>query len=261
MSYTYKINEIDLNKLSYDDIKVSHNKKYIHLVYSDNQKRRKLIFQTPDLINIMTPIKQEGYYELCIPLSGIDKNKVSEFSNFLNDLDEKMIKDGNLYKNIWFNDSSSEILYKSLIRDMSNYNVIKIKILINDHQPIIRYNNSNINPYEIPQNCYIKMIIDCYGVWITKKNNTIVYGLFFKPLLINVKDNIKEKIEFRDSEENISIPDTEIIPNINLSDEIDMITTIFNPKKEENNNKTEKLEVIKEEKKIDYAETTICNNN
>lgn len=215
MYHTYKISEIKLDDIQYSKIKDNKRKKYVYISFNDNKNKR-LIFQTPELYNICDIIKKEDYCELWIPLAGPNFKKTKSFIDFLNKLDDKLLNDGEKYKDEWFGDVDDKI-YKGTIRQtiykepIFENGIIKIKVVLNSHKPIITINNKQkIEPYEIKNNNYIKLILECYGIWITKKNNTIIYGLFFKPLLIDLKTEITKTVEFRDSDDELSVPDTEI---------------------------------------------------
>ena len=184
----YRISEVDLNNIVYSQVKDGKNKKVVYIKYNNNNTQTRLTFQTTSLINSEDVQKKNGFYELDVPLHGKSNSKVNKLIEFLRDIDKKIINDARRNSNKWFN-GTKNITYKSIIR--SSYNkksiykngVLRIKISDNmNTKPIILNNeNNNIEISDITSNHYIKMILECYAIWITENG----FGLYMKPVLLS----------------------------------------------------------------------------
>jgi hypothetical protein len=222
----YKIREINLENLIYSDIQGKNNRKCSFIKYGNNR----LLFQTCELYNVNKATKKDDYFELDIPLYGKSISKTEDIIKFFKDLDKRNILQGNEKKSSWFNDNE-DIKYKSIIRLSENIDseifangFIKIKIV--PHSTKIVYNNKIITPDKIKEDTYIRLILECYALWITDNG----YGLYMKPIMIEQTDIIHENIEFR--------PDS---PDDNIYN--DILDTVFLsenvPKKKEIESKNE----------------------
>jgi len=218
----YRISEIDLDKIIYAEIKEGKNKKVIYLNY-DSDSNDHLSFQTTSLLNIESLKKKDGFYELDIPLYGANTQKVSQLNDFLRALDKKIINDARKNSKKWFN-GMKNITYKSVIRSSTNKSkeyvngVLRIKITENSNTApiLIDGKGKNINVNDIKPNSNIKMILECYAIWITDSG----FGLYLKPVLmsfIEKKKIIRYEYQLLDDteEENEQIEDvmdTEVNP-------------------------------------------------
>jgi len=217
----YRISDIDFDKIIYSPIKMGKNKKVVYLKY-DHEKKNNLTFQTPSLFNSDELKKKNGFYELDIPLFGKSTNKVDELYTFLKDLDKKIIQDGRKNHKTWFN-GLKNITYKSIIRsslikdNIYKNGVLRIKISDkpNDNTILVNNEGKNISLDDIKPNTHIKMILECYAVWITDNG----FGLYLKPILLSLNEikTVSYKYELLDdSDEEIDIiedvMDTEINP-------------------------------------------------
>ena len=218
----YRISDIDLNKIIYTDIKEGRNKKVIYLKY-DNELNEHLSFQTTSLTNLENLKKKDGFYELDIPLFGENNQKVTQLNDFLKSLDKKIINDARKNSKKWFN-GMKNITYKSVIRSSNNKSkeyangVLRIKITenLNNSPILIDGNGENINIKDINSNSSIKMILECYAIWITNNG----FGLYLKPVLMSFTEKTKIiKYEYQlldDSEEDNEpiedVMDTEVNP-------------------------------------------------
>ena len=106
-------------------------------------------------------------------------------------MDKKFINDAKTYGSKWFN-GQKNITYKSLIRSATNQNnekykngILRIKILNTNNfkTTILKENKYPINATDIEDNNYIKMILECYALWITKDG----FGLYLKPILLSLR--------------------------------------------------------------------------
>lgn len=218
----YRISEIDLDKIIYTEIKEGRNKKVIYLNY-DNNSNNHLSFQTTSLACLENLKQKDGFYELDIPLFGSNIQKVNQLNEFLKDLDQKIINDARKNSKKWFS-GMKNITYKSVIRSSTNKSkeysngVLRIKISENSNNApiLIDGNGNNITIKDIKQNCNIKMILECYAIWITDNG----FGLYLKPVLmsfIEKKKIIKYEYQLLDDSEEDNEPiedvmDTEVNP-------------------------------------------------
>jgi hypothetical protein len=211
-----KINNIDFNKICYPKIKENQNKKIILIKYiSDKNKLKNFVFQTPTLTNLNKPVIFNDYAELDISLESKSGN-INNFINFLNDLEYKIKEDAKIYASRWFNNTDEQVInFQKIIRDN---NTIKIKLIKNnDFESIIQLNNDTKIDFDlIPENCWSKMILECYALWINSNND---FGIFFRPILISfsLKNIYNYKFIDDDSDSNsdkCNIPDTDIKNNI-----------------------------------------------
>lgn len=187
----FKIDEIDLENIKFTDIKCNSSKTIVHIKYENRNELNNLVFQTPSLLNINKTVFRNNNYELDIPLFGKDDNKVNEFINFLNILDKKIIKEASRNQD-WFNNfiKDDKIKYQKTIResiDKKNKNgMIKIKLIkSNNFHTKINFEDTNINFYNIPDNSWVKIILEVYAIWINDNG----FGLFLRPILLSFKKN------------------------------------------------------------------------
>jgi hypothetical protein len=185
----YRISEIDVNNICYTDIKVNSKKTIIYMKYSDNNKLKNIVFQTPTFISTNLVQCKNNIYELDVPLIGKETNKIDKFINFLNALDKKIIKDAR-NNNKWFENFADvkTMKYQRIIRDATDKNntngVIRLKLLkTNDFETIIHNNNSKINIEEINKDSWLKCILEVYAIWINPNG----FGLFIRPILLSLK--------------------------------------------------------------------------
>ena len=108
------INQIDLNKIIYSKVNEMNDKKLVHIYYE--KVGQKLLFQTPQLLNIFELQKSQYFNELILPLYDCNL-KVPILINFLKNLDKKIVEDARKNKNEWFKNKPS-IKYKSLIKNL-----------------------------------------------------------------------------------------------------------------------------------------------
>lgn len=209
----YRIQQIDLNHINYSKIKNEKNKRLIYIKYEDNKS---FVFQTPSLLNINTPVKiTEDYYELEIPLITQEKNKQSKIINFLEELDKKIINDAKKNSKTWFDDLDN-IKYKKLIKESDTYTsgVIKIKIIkTHRFETLLKLDNSKkLVLKDIPQDSWVKMLLEVYAVVINPENKT--FYLFLRPITLSFKEKENKKYNYKfldDSDENNDdIPDSDI---------------------------------------------------
>ncbi len=206
----YLLNQIDLSKIIYSKVNEMNDKKLIHIFYE--KPGQKLLFQTPQLLNIFDIQKSQYFNELIVPLYDCNL-KVPQLIQFLKDLDSKIIEGAKNNKNEWFKNKSA-IRYKSLIKNLytsqsqsnhytptnedekySKNGLIKLKIT---NGVKILENNNEIKLEDLKKNNYIRMIVELYGVWISNE----VFGIYLKPVMIEQIEN--KVLNFIDEKEDIT---------------------------------------------------------
>ena len=187
----FKIDEIDVENIKFTDVKTNPSKTIVFIKYDDNNELNNLVFQTPSLFNINKTIFRNNTYELDIPLYGKDDSKTNEFIKFLNKLDDKIIKESSRNQN-WFNNfiKDDKIKYQKTIRDSVDKKykngTIKVKLLkSNKFHSKVTFDDSAINFDNIPENSWIKIILEVYAIWINENG----FGLFLRPILLSFKRN------------------------------------------------------------------------
>jgi len=210
----YLLNQIDLSKIIYSKVNEMNDKKLIHIHYE--KPGQKLLFQTPQLLNIFDIQKNQYFNQLILPLYDCNL-KVPMLIKFLKDLDMKIVNDAKKNKNEWFKNKTA-IKYKSLIKNLyksnsqSNYytptrddekycenGLIKLK-LTNGIKIIENTNNiaRDINLDDIKKMNYMRLIVELYAVWISND----VFGIYLKPVMI---EQIQNKVlNFIDEKEDIT---------------------------------------------------------
>lgn len=216
----FKINNIDFSKIVYPKDRSNEKKKIVLMKYNDKGKLKNFVFQTPTLLNIGKIQMFNGYYEIELALVGKEKDRVNNFIDFLYELENKIKLDAKSYASNWFNitDENQTINFQKIIRESEDYQTgtIKVKIIKNnDFETVLQQNNSKkISVDSIPEDCWAKMILECYAIWINSNND---FGIFLRPILISFtpKETYNYKfIEDSDEGEEFDVPDTEVNSNI-----------------------------------------------
>ena len=202
-----KLSEIDFDNIVYKDIKSNSKKTVVFLKYRKKNSLKNFVLQTPTFLNINEPIKNKTHWDLEIPIFGKKEKKVSEFYDFFNKLDDKIIYDARIHSNKWFgNFDIEEINYQRTIRESNNKKfkngTFKVKILNNlEFKTLIQLNNSQkITMDQVPKNSWVKMIFEIQALWINKNG----FGIFLKPILISFTPIEMQVYKFlEDSEDEI----------------------------------------------------------
>ena len=207
-----KIKNIDLNNITYSNIKINKNYKIVLFKYNNND----FVFQTRELLNINTLNNYNNNLELLLS----DKSKgSSELIKFITNLENKIKHDIN--NNLsWFN-SNSDVIFQRLIR---KNNCIKITLINNNKfKTLFKLNNEVINNLLINDKSYCKLIIECYGIWINNNNNVSIY---LRPIIVSINKNNLYNYNFLDES------DTDNISN----DELNIVDSYDNDDNNEDNN-------------------------
>ena len=210
----YRISDIKTDNIIYSKTKEGNNKKILYLKYKDNNLDMPLTFQTPSLQNFEKIQNKKGYNELQVPLSCKNSKKTDEFITFLRDLDAKFIKDAKKFGSVWFG-RTKNITYKSVIRSSEENKeeykngVLRVKLLNSNNfrTQILLDNDSEMTIDQIGENFYVKMILECYALWITKDG----FGLYLRPVLLSFSPKIIDYtyslLEDSDNEEDYNYDD------------------------------------------------------
>lgn len=248
----YLLNQIDLNKILYSKVNEMNEKKLIHIFYE--KSGQKLLFQTPQLLNIFDIEKNQYFNELILPL--YDCNfKVPLLIKFLKDLDSKFIDNAKINKNEWFKNMSA-IRYKSLIKNLytatsqGNTNSVStkdtekycknglLKLKITNGVKIME-NNNEIKLEDLKKGNFIRLIIELHAVWVSKD----VFGVYLKPVMIEqIQNKVMNFIDDREDITEINYLETEANSEDEYIDRHDLSMVLkSNTKKtvmsEEKNNK------------------------
>jgi hypothetical protein len=199
----YLIDDIDVDNISYGDIKTNKNKTIIYLKYNDNNKMKNIVFQTPTLLNVNDAVEKNNIHELDIPLFGKIDTKVHKFKSFIDKIDSKIMRDARV-NHKWFEHFHhlNTIKYQRTIRESNNSSykdgMIRLKLLkTNDFETTLLLNNNNISYDSIPKNSWVKSILEIYALWINENG----FGLFIRPILIDFKINNKISYNYKILEE------------------------------------------------------------
>ena len=208
----YRINEINVDNICYTDIKTNKNKTIVYLKYRDTNKLQNIVFQTPVFSSVNNIIQKNNIYEFDVPIKGKSDIKINKFINFVNSIDNKIMKDART-NHKWFASFShqTEIKYQKIIResDSPQYSngMIRFKIIkSSDFNTTIQLNNKKIDINDIPRNSWVKSILEIYAIWINENG----FGLFIRPILLDFKLNQTSLYNYKlieDSDENEELDD------------------------------------------------------
>ena len=255
----YLLNQIDLSKIIYSKVNDMNEKKIIHIFYE--KPGQKLLFQTPQLLNIFDIQKSQYFSELILPLYDCNL-KVPLLIQFLKDLDSKIVEGARLNKNEWFKNKSA-IRYKSSIKNLytsasqqqqqhytpsredekySKNGLIKLKIT---NGVKILDNNNEIKLEDLKKNNFVRMIVELYGVWVSNE----VFGIYLKPVMIQqIENKVLNFIDDKEDATEINLLETEA----NSEDEyIDQNELMMVPNNKVSNIRTESSEDTNPNSKID----------
>lgn len=229
----FKIEEINLDNLKFTDVKSNLKKTIIYIKYDNGNQLSNLVFQTPSLYNVNEPLFRNNNFELDVPLFGKNEDRVNEFVNFLNKLDEKIVNEASR-NHKWFNNfvKNNKIKYQKSVRESSDSKykngMIKIKLIkSNKFQTKILKDDSVIRFNDILENSWIKMILEVYAIWINENG----FGLFIRPILVSLKNEEVSSYNYELMDDSDEIDD--IIHTVNNDNSI--FIKAENLKKELNN--------------------------
>lgn len=190
MQKPLKISEINTDNIVYTKIKKSRNNRIIYIKYQDNNKLKNFVFQSPSLLSVFSPIKQENYYDIDFNLDFKDTDKGNLFINFLESIDKKIIYDASINSHLWFDSldiENKEVLHKSIIREDEECKngVLKLNIVKTpEFETILKLDQKRININDIKDNLWCKMILECYAILIS---NDLKLSLYIRPIILSFK--------------------------------------------------------------------------
>jgi hypothetical protein len=251
MQNHYLPHQYNLSNIIYDNPEVSHDESKKTIKIYDTKKGKPLYIQTPELVNIFGVAKKKNYSEILLPLGGIH---ALVFKNFLSQLDNKILKDANINKNLWFSMTKTEsesketkkiinsksVKFIPLIKEINQEvtttmeqsehidkchdGMIKIKIT---PTTVIKKDFNDISIDELLQNNKLRIILQIYAIWITmtplddeKSSFVSTFGIYLKPEIIEERTSYnlafieEEKIIFESDEED-SISDSDSENSVN----------------------------------------------
>ena len=223
------MDKISIDNIIYDEKKIKNNKIVIPIKYKEKNKITSLIVQTPTFRNIKMLNTKKNNYELYIPLVGKKQKNINDFIQFIEKIEKKIIYDAQINSSSWFIEEKNiklsylKTINKRLPNDLklsSNLDVsiidkskgyFKIKIYDNtDNRTILQYDKKNIKLNQIPNDGWVKMILN-FSCVIVSNNN---FHIKLKPVIISFSpfDNLPKQ--------NIIIDNTEISKeSLNISDD------------------------------------------
>jgi len=238
MRKPYNIKDIKFNNIIFSKVINNNSKRSVLIKYNKNNRLTKCLIQTPEMK--ILDIYNNGTI-IVLVLSVDNTNiKMAKFIQFCSLFDNHII-DIARNNNSWF--FSNNVKFKGSIRNDGEYNVPYIKLKINSNllnRIKVSYDKqTQARKFsDLEKNQTIKLVLDMYGLWI----NSIGFGLYTKPMVIDIREN--NEITFNESsDEDEEIIDTEINPisetsvlNLNtevndvddrMSSEIDSVTNLI----------------------------------
>ena len=247
----YLLNQIDLNKIIYSKVNEMNEKKLIHIYYE--KPGQKLLFQTPQLLNIFDIQKSQYFNELILPLYDCNL-KVPLLINFLKDLDLKVVNNARTNKNEWFKNKSA-IRYKSLIKNLSesstqsnqytpsnedkkycSHGLLKLK-LTNGIK--IMENNKEISIEDVKKGNNLRLIVELHAIWVSAE----VFGVYLKPVMIEqIQNKVMNFVDDREDMGEVNYLETEVNTEDEYIDKAELGMVVKN-----NKLKTESSDTVKED--------------
>jgi|SaaInlStandDraft_5_1057022.scaffolds.fasta_scaffold10760_3 hypothetical protein len=236
MKKPYNMRDINFNNIVFSKVINNNSKRSVITKYNKNNKLTKILIQTPEM-RILDLYNTNNINILVLAVDS-STNKVDEFIKFWSLLDNHIISIARNNNNWFF---SNNVKFKGSIRNDGDYNVPYIKLKINSdilNKIKVSYDKQT-QPRQfsdLEKDQTIKLVLDVYGIWI----NSIGFGLYTKPVVIDIREN--NELTFNESSEE-DIIDTEInsisemsVLNLNtdmndvddrMSSEMDSVTNLI----------------------------------
>jgi len=229
----YLPHQYNLSNIIYDTPEIDELRRTIRIF--DNKKGKPLYIQTPELVNIFGVIKKKNYSEILLPLGGIH---AIVFKNFINQLENKILRDANINKANWFNSTKTKsVKFIPVIKELNEEvtstmeqtehldkchdGVIKIKVTSNT---IIRKDSNDIGIEELVKNNKLRIILQIYAIWVTmvpldedKTSFASSFGIYLKPEII--EERVCYNLNFIEEEKIIFESDSEDEPESEKEEE------------------------------------------
>ena len=201
----YKISDLNPEIVFFKNIKESDNKKIIFIKYKDDNVLKNMVFQLPTLNNDL--IVENNEVELSLNCEYEDKTE--KVINLFNKLDEKIVNEAKKNANTWFDHISdkTKINFHHSLRNKNEVSTLKLKILDSkDFKTNLILNNNESEKIcleEIPNNGKLKLVLECYAVWI----HGDTFGIILRPVILSFIMDIETEYNYKildDSESDIS---------------------------------------------------------
>ena len=210
-----RIQQVNLNNISYTKVKnkKNDNKKIVYIKCDG----KPLVFQCPPLLNENLPKKiTSEYYEMEVPLITQENSKQDKLVEFINSLDKKIREDAVKNAKIWFDENEKTYTLKTLVKESEKYpyGLLKIKIIKTPtfETMLLLDNKKKINIKDVPQNSWVKMLLEVYSVVINTESKS--FYLFLRPIGLSFKEKESIKYNYKFLEESSStdddVPDSEV---------------------------------------------------
>jgi len=210
-----RIQQVNLNNISYTKVKnkKNDNKKIVYIKCDG----KPLVFQCPPLLNENLPKKiTSEYYEMEVPLITQENSKQDKLVEFINSLDKKIREDAIRNAKIWFDENEKTYTLKTLVKESEKYpyGLLKIKIIKTPtfETMLLLDNKKKINIRDVPQNSWVKMLLEIYSVVINTESKS--FYLFLRPIALSFKEKESIKYNYKFLEESSSteddVPDSDV---------------------------------------------------
>jgi hypothetical protein len=201
----YKISDLNPEKIFFKNIKESDNKKIIFIKYKDDNVLKNMVFQLPTLNNDLVVDNNE----IEVSLNCEYEDKTEKVIDLFNKLDQKIVNEAKKNANIWFDhiNDKTKINFHHSLRNKNEISTLKLKILdSNDFKTNLILNNNEsekISLEEIPTTGKLKLVLECYAIWI----HGDTFGIILRPVILSFIMNIETEYNYKildDSESDIS---------------------------------------------------------
>lgn len=193
------IDKINFENIKFSNVKNNKGHKYLNILF----RKEKLFIHFPKMRLPFGLSKFNNKYSLDLSLDNLENNvKIKQFYDSMIDFETKVcnyIAENKLVENG---------IYKSCISEKKPFApLLKCKIItkndgfllsIYDHEKK-EISNSKI-PEIIQKNINVKGIIECSGIWISEKGDSVHYGLSWKVNQIRVYEEKKDVCFIEDSD-------------------------------------------------------------
>ncbi|AYV78888.1 MAG: hypothetical protein Edafosvirus44_3 [Edafosvirus sp.] len=202
----YKLNDVDINKITYSSPFDIDGKTIIYINYMN---KNQLLVQVPSLVS-NDPIDNN---EIVLPLQAKNNKLTESVNNFFKSLDDKIVNDIRKNAKAW--KIKGNIKYRAIVSVMEDSNdkiyengLIRLKLLDQTDFTTKIYNKKrellSKNEYIelLNRNCFVKSIIELSSIWF---NNDII-TLNIRTHQLRITNKIPkiiqvDKYSFSDSEE------------------------------------------------------------
>lgn len=208
----YKISEINTEKIFFKNIKESENKKIIFIKYKDDNVLKNMVFQLPTLVNNIVVENNE----VEIKIDCIDDSKTEKVIQLLSDIDNKIVSEAKKNANTWFDhiNDKSKINFHHSLRGNEESTMIKVKVIDSKEfrTNVILNNNETdkISLDEVPNNGKLKIVLECYAVWI----HGDTFGIILRPVILSFIMDIETEYNYKildDSESDVSDDNNDLL--------------------------------------------------